>query len=640
MTIRNDIVDLFYKPHERKHREIYERNIVTLKARALSMDLEFPVYDELGSFFIPAGDANDPVGCDYLACRRKDLQFTYIPGFATASPSVGDADLRGRTVILNEIFDPGYISRIMALTDQQGILTSKIPVYLYYSSAGNFLGPLQVIDLAELISTGRLAFIIGRAGAEKFLMSPQVSQPEIYFSSNAPADSKLGPFLDDLNKKRSALFLETSSSAEKYYKELTPGAIAARIADGTVKIGIFASRFTSAIQYSSRDCVKALEKIGVSARLLIEDSDIHRLDNLSYMTFFNDFRPDLVIVIDHLRRESGAFPANAGFICWIQDYLPNLFSKEAANATGKLDFIMNAYFLSEEFNELGFPAEHVIEAPIPVNPDIYRAMSVTDEERKEIGADICIISNSGNVESAMSDFMKKFEGHPDRHKIEKAMRTAASKIHCDIYRETSEYFEPEKIAAIIRECFAEEKLVISVNFSLSLASTFKIDVVSNIYKEVTALWLHERGYGMKIWGKTWVTHPILKKYAMGTAGNGEPLARILNSSKISIGSNIAATLHPRLLESTLSGCMYIGNSIPSKHDLCGIRNYFMEDENIILFKGKKDLYSKIDRYLNAPEKRSGVIAKGKAIIEEFLTYEKLMKKMLAHIHKKLSIDIY
>ena len=83
-----------------------------------------------------------------------------------------------------------------------------------------------------------------------------------------------------------------------------------------------------------RDLQAALGRGGFRTQLVVESRNHTALSGAVTMPYFKAFQPDLVILIDHHRRETpDRFIDNVPFVCWIQDELLRLYSQEVASSS-------------------------------------------------------------------------------------------------------------------------------------------------------------------------------------------------------------------------------------------------------------------------------------------------------------------
>src|SRR4029450_13855633 len=80
--------------------------------------------------------------------------------------------------------------------------------------------------------------------------------------------------------------------------------------DRPLRILGITSRYTTFLQYSMRDWLSAFERLGPQTRLGTEQSDHEITGPVAFAEATADFQPDLVVCIDHFRKELGGLPAN------------------------------------------------------------------------------------------------------------------------------------------------------------------------------------------------------------------------------------------------------------------------------------------------------------------------------------------
>ncbi len=107
------------------------------------------------------------------------------------------------------------------------------------------------------------------------------------------------------------------------------------------RVLLLTTRFSSVLQYSTSDAAAGFRQLGWETHVVIEPTAAHRIYRPAIRRALDEFKPDLVFQIDHLRHEHGdLFPPALPFACWAQDHLPNLTSDAAAAAVGLRDFVL------------------------------------------------------------------------------------------------------------------------------------------------------------------------------------------------------------------------------------------------------------------------------------------------------------
>ena len=633
------ILNNFYSPFACEFKKTYEKNVSNLIKYKYIKKPDFPPFDDLKYRFLRHSGPPDSDAVQFGMMNVETGSFSLLlsatRNFLTAADTLNQ---KGNIILLNDIYDTSFIEWALNDTFEPLQLPKKIPMYIFFKNFSKFAEYLQVFDFEKCLAKERLLFIFGRQNLYDTIVYSDIMPPVYHLSAPDADEAHIDELFIAAAARKAAEAQKMSDMIAQYYQSLTPERISNMIAEKNVRIAFFTTRFSTAIQYFARDCVLALKKLGYNAELIIEESDIAFNHVGIYRNCFASYKPEIVIVIN-CNRSVVDTPAQISFICWIQDFLPSLFSKNGALQIGKNDFIMNLIYSSDELRELGYPSDKMIAAPAPVNPDIYRKHELTEKEKTLYSTDVCYISNSGDMELSFKSFVKSFENFSNRNFIEKNFKALSKRIFDDIYHERKDYNDDEIIKSLLGKELEKNSVHISNDDFMASAHSFKFEFIGNILKVVPLLWLHEKGYKMKLWGKPWARHPILGKYAMGEAKNGETMSKILNASKIALGQNNAVTLHPRLMESTLSGSLYIGNNIPAKFDYANAEKFFSEGKDYLRFYGRDDLYKKIDHFLENEGERKTIVENGRKKILESLTYEHLMKNVLEFVQKKLSETI-
>lgn len=130
-------------------------------------------------------------------------------------------------------------------------------------------------------------------------------------------------------------------------------------------------------------------------------------------------------------------------------------------------------------------------------------------------------------------------------------------------------------------------------------------------------WMMESGYRVKLWGSGWEEEEKYKGCAMGVLPeNGNGLCYARQYSKIAIDNHFTEGIHRRTFENIYYGSLemmaYPGDGL----QYSDYRNYFIEDESIVLFRNKKELLHKIDYYMSHEQERKKIIRNGQNILKE------------------------
>lgn len=641
------IIDNYYLPFVNKYEKTYNDNINALKNYEFIYDNEYPAFSDLDVIFLPMELDLSKIHDGCLKYSKKENKFEIVESLVIEIKKADEIknDLEGQRVFLYNVYDTDFIKWMHKKTHLDMAFALRTPNYLYYNSRCSFMDYLQIVDFTECLKIKKAVFIFGESELESILLKPETVTSNLVFCNNNFHSQAISFYatVTSINQKKNLIYDENINKLNNYYSLLTPAAIHEKIINKSARVALMVSKCTTALRYHIRDCHEALKKMGFTSKIFTEKSDISATSGSNkheMADFLLNFKPDIILIINHFRWEWQTIPKEIAFVCWVQDLVPQLFDPESARKIGERDFVLSLFLKHSLFQKAGYPKNSLIYGILPANPYIYKKYALTEKETFDYSTDICVISNSGNAAEAMeTSIFSHYKSITDTtlvNNVNRIYHEIYKLVFDSIYYE-KKYYYMNDIQKLFQEYFINRnQLVSSAKDVYKLSFEFWVHVGIALYKDIPILWLHEKGYKMKLWGRTWTTHPVLKKYSMGVAGNGETMSKILNASKISLGLNPTITLHPRVMESLFSECFYIGNDVPAGEDLCNIREFLKLGTEVVLFKNKNDLYKKIDYYLSNDRERTSVVAAGRKKALDTLTYEVLMKNVLDRISERFS----
>lgn len=486
---------------------------------------------------------------------------------------------------------------------------------------------LQLFDLKELIEIDRIVFYDSMDCLERSFLEEGISFPEMQIG-NFP--EQLTELLQNSYEKKMQKYAEYQETAQEYYHKNSEE-ILEHIKKGKPKILFITSRFTTALQYHVRDCKRAAEKMGLKTELSIEEGRISRKASAFFdLKKIVEFQPDIIFMLDHFRHEYTFMDGLDGvvWVCWIQDTLSWIFSKETVLKQKERDVVISIFGNWEGFQKLGYRKDRLILSPMVANSEIYHPYLLSKEEKMQYGCDICFVCHWSDVDSYAKDFAEQFQG------VLKGYIQDLYQSYIDYVRSTDQIFmRLEEFQLFIRKFLAQfYGFEPKEKFLAELAEDMRTFLNMRIYRELLVDWLIDAGYdGIKLWGNGWKDKEKFRAFAMGPAENGETLSKIFQASKIVVGNNIALSGASRVAETMLSGGFYLANYIPPKADTCNIRDWLKEGEEMVFFKDKEDFLNKIQFYLEHEEERKRMVESGRKKALEKLTYQKFMENSIKEI---------
>lgn len=503
---------------------------------------------------------------------------------------------------------------------------AKDPLYIAYEQPYWAL-MIQLNSFKELISKNRIVFLVGKDSINQYFSEDMVLFPEAY------TDRAREKYLDMITGKISEIVKETEQlqeENEKYY-EVQGKYFRKEIEQGSIRVLVWTTRFSTAMQYHARDCMNAMRNLGYAVDMLIESDNLRRTRKMDVIQKIYTLKPNIIFKINHFRDDDMAIPKQAVVLTWIQDKLPqSTGNQEKINKLEDRDILMSMFISDLSGSQWGMRYKDVLKAPISANTDIYREYELTEEEKEKYACDICIVANGtdykGWIEQSFGELPTELY---DSCK-------AVIDVYIDLMEQEIFFYGLEENYEIIRYIVQTMEIAWDEIAIKSLADKIYYFIFYRRYKTLVAEWLIENGYtNIKLYGNEWDKSEKCRAYAQGMIKNGECLSKALNAAKISIGLHPHVSLPAKLIESVASNTLYLAHDIPSQFDIANAREYFVEGEELIYYYSKQDLLDKIAYYLGHEEERRKVIAAGRKRIYEDLTYEAMLERIMRELAELL-----
>ncbi len=321
------------------------------------------------------------------------------------------------------------------------------------------------------------------------------------------------------------------------------------------RVLLLTTRFSTVLQHSTRDLAAAFEELGWSVRMPIEPGNWQRNSRRNLLRHLADFQPDLVVQIDHLRHEHrGLFPPALPFVCWIQDDLPNLTSREAGANIGLRDFVLTSA-PQVYVHDHGYPQRQCITfakrtRPIGFEPssgeavlhDIAFVSNASEDPgslAKQLAADF---SRGGTalgelIAALCRQIIDAYEGGG----CIEAVAEVEAMLHQESQRRGGAWNNPETPLNIARRLFS------TLNNAL--------------YRQQALSWVmrlaEARGLNFGLYGRGWETHREFAGAARGVVEYGEALEDLTRRSRINLQIVPYSCLHQRLLDGVAAGGFFL-----------------------------------------------------------------------------------
>ena len=433
------------------------------------------------------------------------------------------------------------------------------PLYFLVKEIEELWIALHLHDWRTMLADGRVRLMAGDNVVEQLrlalLNDPQVPEPKVALTlgpSIWPSGSDLDSIVAGTRATLSAEFRESMARYPAIYSWATPGTVAEKLRSGErLRVLGMTSRYTTFLQYSMRDWLAAFERLGHETRLVIENDSYEMHNSLTTARVCCEFRPDLIVMIDHCRGEYNAMPGQIPFVMWVQDQLPNIFSERGGAMQGSMDFCLGfgRLHLSGRY---GYPARRYMPSTMGVNEERFGNGPPTPAQLERFACDVSYVSHA----STPADELLK--GQLERQAAD------GKRFFVDVYERMVAHYEgggaalsDVAIRLLIEQSLAATKVSIPES-DLKPLLTFLNGQLSNaLFRHQTLIWLSELGVNLHIYGRGWEKHPKLARHAKGIADNITDLGAIYRASKINIQVTPHGAVHQRLLDGLAAGGFFL-----------------------------------------------------------------------------------
>lgn len=462
----------------------------------------------------------------------------------------------------------GLLNRVYESTN--GMYLSFAPrVYFVQPDVELFGAALYVAESIEPLCDERVSAFVGpdavdglirhlEANPSRALPEHTLIDPSYAATGVDELREKLTPLAEDRAKRVEAYRAETASRCSQlpadHWAELFNSGKPLRILGLT-------SRFTTVLQYAMRDFGHAFERLGHTFHMLIERNDNDLLNPRLLVESIASFKPDLIVQIDHLCAEmADLLPKGIPSVCWIQDRMPRLFTKEAGQNVRPLEFVLG-YGFPECITQFDYPADRFLPCPIPASPKMLPDPSECEANLASYRCDVMYASN--------------FRREPDGLFAEHRLRFIASDqpvfdaAYENLRRVINQpwFCGDYDYASLVRE--AEEQsgsqasnTAVRDDIVATLAFLADAHIRQNMVRSV-ARWADATGGSFHLYGEGWSEHPDFARFARGRVEHGAALGQAFRGAKISLHGGRNPALHQRVLDGLAAGGFFLIGAKPS-----------------------------------------------------------------------------
>ncbi|MBN1343209.1 MAG: hypothetical protein JXQ73_11050 [Phycisphaerae bacterium] len=465
----------------------------------------------------------------------------------------------------------GHAVRTLFDNTSKMFLTYTPHIHVLEPNVAQLAAWLHVGDHRDMLDSPRFHVWLGPEGQEAFLEFHR-AHLAVPVPTNVIRQPGWGPAAEACGMDILRRLTEETTASEKTYRQTVRASLAdrgspehyaehfARRDDRPLRILGLTSRFTTFLQYSMRDIEHAAANLGHEFRLLIEDSDHTPLLRPEYISKqVEDFMPDLILIIDHNRKEYGAtYDYAIPFCNWIQDDLAHLFGPGAGEGLHDYDLVVGLVG-HNRLRSSGYPVEQCRFVPTPVSLRKFSNEPVPDSDRRAHACDISFVTHlSQTRQELLSDSLAQVRQPEVRRLLEAQYERLASETAAGQIPGT-----PMQTIDRIQQLAHELGFDIDRPNANRIRQLFTDRLINAYFREQVLEWASNLGLDLHIYGRGWDRHPTLAKHARGPAEHGHQLRCIYQASKLNIQAVSTGAVHQRLIEGLCCGGFFLIRRTPS-----------------------------------------------------------------------------
>jgi hypothetical protein len=442
------------------------------------------------------------------------------------------------------------------------------PLYFMAQEMEDFWIALHLHDWRELLADGRVRLMVGEDVVQQFKRelaeNARIVPPKLALTLGAPvwpAGTDLGSVIAEARRPLEDELKQKTDRFPELYAGITRETIAARLRNGEkLRVLGITSRYTTFLQYSMRDWLAGFEGLGHETRLLIESEAHESHTTLCFVRACVEFRPDLIVMIDHYRAEFGALPTQIPCVMWVQDKLPNIFREAAGAAQGPMDYCLGfgRLHLSQHF---GYPASRYMEAMVGVDETRFApAPAAHSKTHERFECDVSYVSHSSTpADLLLAPYLANAEGPGSRRLLTEMFEQLRA-----VYQAGGMVYHRLHFEMLFNSASAATGLTVDAVSREALLDLFSQQINNAFFRHQTLEWLAEMDVNIHLYGKGWEDHPRLKRFARGVADNQRQLTAIFQASRINLQVTPHGAVHQRLFEGLASGGFFLIRHSPGE----------------------------------------------------------------------------
>jgi spore maturation protein CgeB len=380
---------------------------------------------------------------------------------------------------------------------------------------------------------------------------------------------------------------------------------------------------TQTNKFIARNWYRAFRQLGYITQLVVEREPYEFLSGALVIEGAAAFRPHIVFHINWAVREFFPVDEVSGRLLWMMRFRDANRLLSGASYPHHMFVFCHLRRWLAPLERAGISEDRLVYLPDGVDANVFRPRPEQAGDPRYACDVVSVTNTAGGDREARRQLIEMTPAGPLRETVEGLCGDIAAMARAGQYL----FFEAS-FGRLLEDRLKRRGLNLEVPSKEYLAQHMGV-LMGTYFRRHVVEWILDSGItsNVRVWGSSWSNYPRFRSLHGGVARYGEELAAIYQNSRIAISDQSYFTMHERNFEIFASGGFPIiklsnpaAEGVVLAEDIDQITNHLVEDEEVVMFRGKEDLLQKVARYLERPDERDQIAARGRAaILHRFTT---------------------
>ncbi|HMB95263.1 MAG TPA: glycosyltransferase, partial [Tepidisphaeraceae bacterium] len=203
--------------------------------------------------------------------------------------------------------------------------------------------------------------------------------------------------------------------------------------------------------------------------------------------------------------------------------------------------------------QYGYPADRFCPARMGVNERRFSNEPISPSDLQRFACEVSYVSHATETaESILQTQLTKQISDSDRRLLIGTFEQM--KAH---YAGGGDVLCVRWIRRMFEKSLVDCRVMVDPSCIGPIVDFFAQRINNAMFRHQSLKWCAELGVDLHLWGRGWEKHPMLSKFAKGTADNVAQLRAIYQASKINLQVTPFGAVHQRLLDGLMSGGFFL-----------------------------------------------------------------------------------